>query len=175
MEQEETDCLTRLARTCQTDQNIVEIGNFRGCSTLALAAGAGPGVMIYSIDPHPEGPCPLFNEAYYSPLDKTILYQRMIDHGFLHKVSLIELSSREVDPDLLPHPFGLVFVDGDHSYLEASEDALEYGFHLIPGGFLAMHDRNDVGPKQVIEELVAGGGYEVTEEVVRLAVLRKVG
>lgn len=184
MEQEEIDCLTRLARTCKPGRNIVEIGSYRGCSTLALAEGAGPGVMVYSIDPHLEGDDPIFKLAHYSPLDKQVLYRRLLgahdrkDAGRLFpfdRVSLIELSSRQVDPDLLPHPFGLVFVDGDHSLDGAMDDAQRFGFWLCPGGYLAMHDRNDLGPQLVIRELLKGEGYELVEDVVRMAVLRKVG
>lgn len=175
MEQGEIDCLTRLARTCKPGHNIIEIGNFRGCSTLALVDGAGPGVTVYSIDPHHEGDDPLFNQAHYSPNDKKVLYRSLINAGALGRVSLIEIQSWQVDPARLSPPFGLIFVDGDHSYSGARSDALRFGFHLVPGGYLAMHDCLDAGPKQVIGELLAGRGHEMVEEVVRLAVLRKVG
>ncbi len=54
IQREEARCLYNLARHASAKGVIVEIGSYRGLSTVALAKGSlkGSGIPVYAIDPH---------------------------------------------------------------------------------------------------------------------------
>lgn len=183
--QKEWETLSECAKAVKYG-SIVEIGNYCGASTLALAWGANDGTMIYSIDPHLPFSDPIPGDPKginFGPHDKKALYYSLIVenmkasewfNGFpFSRVSLIELSSNVVPADIFV-PIGMVFIDGNHSLEQARKDYTNFALKMEKGGILAFHDKDWPGPTQVIRDAIDSDLFEPKIMVDNLAIMVKV-
>ncbi len=142
---EEGETLYRLARACTGRGVIVEIGSYKGRSTICLARGskAGQNVPIYAIDPH-RGVA--FEE----------FKQNLAATGIEDIVTHIRQPSQEALPAIGDEPIELLFIDGNHKYPMVLQDFEQFVPRLVEGGFLVMHDttRAFPGSKRVAEDRV---------------------
>lgn len=154
---------------------IVEVGSYRGKSTICLALGsrAGAGVPVYAIEPHEEFVGPL--GGVFGPPDRVAFFRQVLDAGCAETVRLVNLSSEVVAPGWT-QPVGLVWIDGDHRLEPTRRDADAWLPHLLPGSLAAFHDtlHEDLGPYRVIQELQEQG-YVLERRLRSTAVLRKPG
>ncbi|MBW3595129.1 MAG: class I SAM-dependent methyltransferase [Actinobacteria bacterium] len=169
---EQADLLYREAAA--VDQGcIVEVGSYRGRSTIALALGAQAGgkAPIYAIEPHEEFRGPLGGE--FGPEDRGAFYRNMLRTGVYPHVRLVNLTSRVVTPGW-NLPVGLLWIDGDHNYDAVREDFLCWLPHLVPGASVIFDDatRGEVGPERVVAEAQAEHGFTKTAEVGKVVALR---
>lgn len=136
-ELDEAALLYRLARDVDGGA-VVEIGRFKGGSTLLLAAALGGRAELWSYDIHAS------HQATYTGAD---LDEELRDA--LRRLSLEERVHLVVgDSRLVPPPEGpieLLFVDGDHSYEGVSADWSHWGPSLAIGGHALFHDAIDHG------------------------------
>ena len=153
------------------DGSIVEIGNFRGKSTVALAKGAPNSVEIFTIDPHKKWPK---NDPTFGPEDRKVLLQNLLDYKVLDQVRPIDLPS-EVPSKGWNNPISFLFVDGDHSYHGCKRDFLNWHPHVKIGGIIAFHDanKNHIGVPDVIGEVLEDYPYEIMEEAGGIKSLKK--
>lgn len=160
--------LRKLAREV-TQGVVVEVGSFRGKSTVALSYGAAEGgdTPVFAIDPHEpfEG---VFG-GKFGPNDRRVFYQNMLRSDGWSNVRLVNLSSEVISPGW-DKPIGLLWIDGDHSYEGVKRDFECWLPHLLEGAPVAFDDTNRGGPQQLVEELLAEG-WTVTHEVKKLRVL----
>src|SRR5829696_8525266 len=112
---DEAALLYRLARRVAPDSAVVEIGRFKGGTTLMLASA------------QPDG----------------ALEQALARYGLTDRVNLVVGDSRTAVPP--PRPASLVFVDGDHTYDGARADYERWRELVAPGGDMLFHDAVDVG------------------------------
>lgn len=164
----EAELLTRLAS--EVDEGcIVEIGSWRGMSTIALAKGAR--VPVYAIEPHEHFVGVL--GGTFGPDDRRAFFENLLQAGVVEQVRLVNLSSEVVTPGW-QLPVGLLWIDGDHRYEAVRRDFECWAPHLR--GKVALHDaiQPTLGPTQLIEELLAGG-FELIEFVQGTKVLRRNG
>jgi MMP 1-O-methyltransferase len=136
---------------------IVEIGSYRGRSTVMLAKvaahyGLGP---VVAIDPHNS---PILVNPDGSN-DKSSY------EDFLHSIRKAGID-KNVEPHLAyskdvsagwNRPVRLLWIDGDHSYPGAKADFDGFFPHLAPNGVVALHDSlsNFEGPIRVfVEEML---------------------
>jgi predicted O-methyltransferase YrrM len=156
---------------------IIEIGRFKGFSTLCLASALRfidmswqepmqhkqrPDInyeeiespktrKLFSIDPFPT------SEAY-----------TLIDEAQLNSyVEFIDQRSQDVK---LQQEADLIFIDGDHSYEGCKEDVFQYVlWNLRPGGYFILHDyygwydqqqRNNSPIKKVADEIIAENVFQ---------------
>ena len=162
----ESELLTRLAGEVE-EGCIVEIGSWRGMSTIALAKGAR--VPVYAIEPHENFVGVL--GGVFGPDDRRAFFENLLAAGVVERVRLVNLSSEVVTPGW--HlPVGLLWVDGDHRYEAVKRDFECWEPHLR--GKIAFHDaiQETLGPFQLIEELLTDG-YELVEHVQGTKVLRR--
>jgi Methyltransferase domain len=162
----EQELLTRLAG--EVDEGcIVEVGSWRGMSTIALAHGAR--VPVYAIEPHEEFTGVL--GGMFGPDDRRAFFENLLQAGVVEKVRLVNLSSEVVAP-AWQLPVGLLWIDGDHRYEGVKRDFECWAPHLR--GKVAFHDaiQEKLGPFRLIEELLADG-YELVEHVQGTKVLRR--
>ena len=156
---DEAALLYRLARDAGT-ATIVEIGRFKGGSTLLMAAAMAAGSTLWSYDLH----IPARPDLVGADLDAELAaaLQRLgVDDG----VNLVIGDSRTVD--IPPGPFDVLFIDGDHSYEGAKADVERWGLHVREGGHLLVHDAIDTrsygnvypGVQRAVAEVAHGSSF----------------
>jgi predicted O-methyltransferase YrrM len=149
----EIDALYRLARDLPEDAVVVEIGSYRGKSTLALAQGLadGRGGTVHAIDPHP-------SYRVYGEDDGVVLARNVRESG-LANIRVIEDYSHNVIKSF-EGPIHMLWIDGDHEYPAVRQDFLDYTPLLVDGGVVALHDVQAPGPWKVVKEMLLGAdGY----------------
>ncbi len=137
---EEIQLLIDLAAAVPCTQAVVEIGNYRGRSTVALVLGArrGAGATVYSIDPHEE-----FTGARggrFGRDDQAHLYANITRAGVGSMVKVVSLASLAVAASWSGPGVGLLFIDGDHRYASVRADFDAWRPHLAPGAAVVFDD-----------------------------------
>ncbi len=159
---EEGRLLYDLARAVQ-GAAVVEVGSYRGRSTVALARGSldGHRVPVYAIDPHENFEGVLGGQFGHE--DRGAFMSAMLATGSFEVVRLINLSSELVTP-AWSEPIGLLWIDGDHRYEGVRRDFECWAPHLAEGAVVAFDDATDpeLGPWKLLEELSAAGRLEAS-------------
>jgi hypothetical protein len=141
---------------------IVEVGSYRGRSSVALAMGsqAGCGVPVYAVEPH-ESFRGILGGSFGAE-DRGAFYSAMLRTGCYQFVRLINLSSEQVTPGWT-QAVGLLFLDGDHTTEGVRRDWRCWEPHLRPDAAVAFDDATDpeLGPYGLLAELIAGGWHEL--------------
>jgi len=125
---------------------IVEIGSFRGRSTIVLAtaasaAGAGS-VDVVAIDPHAgndRGPQEIEGFEDEAEQDHKVFHANLEAAGVDDRVRHV----RKFSDDALGEvngPIDLLYIDGAHRYRPALADIRRWGARVRPGGTLLIHD-----------------------------------
>jgi predicted O-methyltransferase YrrM len=171
---DEVDLLYRLASEVRFGV-IVEIGSYRGKSTVALALGSRDHhrVPVYAIDPHETFSGVMGFE--FRPADRTAFLRNILRCEVSDIVRLVNLQAH-VAAAGWELPLGLLWIDGDHRYESVKRDLDCWKVHLEPGVLTALHDSTDpaLGPQQAIREAVEAGDFEFVELVGSTTVLRRV-
>jgi predicted O-methyltransferase YrrM len=134
---DEAALLFRLVRDAGP-ATIVEIGRFKGGSTLLMATAMASGSRLWSYDLHVAAREDLVGSELDAELEAA-LRRLGVDDG----VELLVGDSRTVE--LPPGPFDVLFIDGDHSYDGVKADFERWGPHVRDGGHLLFHDATDTG------------------------------
>ena len=153
---------------------IVEVGSYRGRSTVALGRGSldGHGVPVFAIEPHQTFTGVLGGR--FGPADAGAFHRAMLETGCYHVVRLVNLSSEQVAPGWRL-PVALLWIDGDHRYEGVRRDFESWRPYLMAGATVVFDDAADpaIGPYRLIAELLATGGYEKVREFGKMTVLRR--
>lgn len=169
----EATLLYNLAREVQ-EGCIVEVGSYRGRSTVSLGRGSidGHGVAVFAIDPHEEFVG--VNGGSFGAADRGAFFQAMLDTSCFHVVRLINLSSETIAPNW-DQKIGLLWIDGDHSYEGVRRDFECWSPHLLPGAPIAFDDTKDksLGPHKFITELLATGEYKKVNVTGKVTVVQE--
>lgn len=127
-----------LAKNIAVDGEVVEIGSYKGKSTIALANGLkerGKGV-VWAIDPH---------LGQISVSDKV---KRSTEKEFLENIQKAEVTSW-VKPIVKKSQAAakhwkkyirLLFIDGLHDYTHVAEDIAFWSPYVVREGTIALHD-----------------------------------
>lgn len=143
--------LTLLALCSDVRGGVLEIGSYRGLSTVLLAKALGftahprlhacdpwaaPGVAGQDLKTDDET-FRMFNEA----LTTTGVREQVV----VHRAFSSDLSKEWNEP------LRLLWIDGDHSFSGTTTDFEHFSPHVAPGGFVAFHDvlHSHPGPVQV--------------------------
>lgn len=153
---DEAALLFRLARDARSGP-FVEIGRFKGGSTIIFAAALPQGVELFSYDLH----VALRPDMPGEQLDAE-LRDALARYGLEHKVHLIVADSRKVEPP--SNEIEVLFIDGDHSYAGARADFDRWNGLVRPGGHLLFHDAVDAGGYGNVYPGVARAVAEVERE-----------
>lgn len=154
---------------------IVEVGSYRGRTTVALALGSqyGRNVPVYAIEPHEVFTGVLGGK--FGPRDRTEFFKNIIRTRCTETVRLINTSTEVVSKGW-DKPIGLLWIDGDHRYEAVKRDFECWEQYLLTKGLVAFHDSLDenLGPAKVIEEAMLSGRYQKLHQVGLTTVLQKV-
>jgi predicted O-methyltransferase YrrM len=130
------------ARMLHPPARIVEIGSFRGRSTITLASSAPNGVTVVAVDPHGgrhRGPRQVHGTEAEGEADHRAFVENLARAGVAERVDYVRLPSQKALATL-PVRADLVYVDGAHDYRAARHDLAGWGGRLEPGGALLVHD-----------------------------------
>src|SRR2546429_1111289 len=148
-----------LAAACTPGQGVIlEIGSFKGKSTVGLASIAARYRLgkVVAVDPHtaPSSTDPgLGGQASsFDDFRHTLARAGLTDHVEVHRTFSRELATA------WNRPIRLLWIDGDHTYPGAKQDLDLFAPHLATGGVVALHDvlHNFAGPIRVFVEDVLG-------------------
>ena len=151
------DEAAQLARLA-AGKRVLEIGAAYGYSAIVMALGGAEHVT--SVDDH--------NGRTWLGDTFTVMRRNLAACGVSDRVSMVCGRSENVLPALAARfgtSFGLIFIDGDHTYAAVRADILNALPLLDGGGVLACHDYGEVGcpgVKQALDELFPAGPDELT-------------
>lgn len=134
---------------------VVEIGSWKGKSTIMLAGGTKVAKRdsLFAIDPHIGG---LDQDKYgHTNVNTEIEFRHNIMNAGVGDCvnTLVEKSTDAVRD--WHRPVRLLFIDGDHSFDAVKDDFILWTPHVVDGGIIAFHDTFAWdGPKRIIEEFV---------------------
>jgi predicted O-methyltransferase YrrM len=121
---------------------ILEIGSFRGRSTIVLATAAGEGVEVVAVDPHAgndRGPQEIRGFEAEAEGDHEVFLRNLADAGVADRVRHVRSFSNEAHAEV-DGSLDLLWVDGAHRYGPALEDLRHWGDRVVPGGRMLVHD-----------------------------------
>jgi predicted O-methyltransferase YrrM len=121
---------------------IVEIGSFRGRSTIVLASAAGRDVAVVAIDPHrggDRGPNEITPDARRGDADHETFHANLRTAGVDERVSHVRRPSGEALGEVAG-AIDLLYIDGAHRYRFAKPDIELWGARVRPGGTMLIHD-----------------------------------
>ena len=144
--------LFQLAQQSTGKGVIVEIGSWKGKSTICLALGSKqePKSPVYAIDPHVGSS---EHQRTFGPISTLKAFKKNIKKAEVASlVKMLVISSRKAAQNF-SHPVELIFIDGDHNYQAVKRDFLDWSPHLVDGGIIAFHDTFSwPGPKKVVDK-----------------------
>ncbi|MEW6306713.1 MAG: class I SAM-dependent methyltransferase [Verrucomicrobiota bacterium] len=142
--------LYRLARNASNAGVIVEIGSWKGKSTIWLGHGShdGPNVNVHAIDPHTGSPEHHQNSRLVWTFDQ---FQQNIKTAGVDDVIVPHVDFSTKVAQSFTKPVSLVFIDGQHDYESAKQDYESWYPKVVEGGVMAFHDTTGWdGPRKVV-------------------------
>ena len=154
--------------------SIVEIGSYRGRSTVALGLGSlvGNKSPVYAIEPHEIFKGQLGGE--FGPNDKVYFFNNIIKYSLQSIVRLINLSSEIVSVGW-KIPISLLWIDGDHRYEAVYRDFYCWEQYLEVNAKIVFDDAKNVnlGSTIFIKELLNTKRYKVIHQIGKTVTLQK--
>jgi predicted O-methyltransferase YrrM len=150
MADEETARLYELAREAARRGPCLEIGSYCGRSAAYLGFGCREaGGILFSIDHHEGSEEQQPGEEYFDPdlldpltgrIDTLPAFRNMIRELSLGETVIPIVARSAVVARFWTTPLSLIFIDGGHTFEAAFTDYSAWVSHLLPGGYLAIHD-----------------------------------
>ena len=127
---------------------VVEIGTYQGKSTIYLAAGARPQVVI-TVDHHRGSEEHQPGWEYHDPslieestgrIDTLPRLRETLHKAGLEDDVVVVVASSQRAAQMWSQPLGLLFIDGGHTDEQAQADYESWALHVARHGALAIHD-----------------------------------
>jgi hypothetical protein len=160
MSPDQAQALYAAAAACHAGDQIVEIGSFRGRSTIVLACAAVDGVSIIAIDPHAgndRGPQEIDGFVDEAAHDHDVFNENLANAGVASRVRHIRAMSNAAHTDVAGD-IAVLYIDGAHRFGPARQDIDEWGERVRNGGTLLIHDSfSSIGVTlAIVRELMFG-------------------
>jgi len=148
------------AASTRPGQLIVEIGSFRGRSTIVLAGAAPDGVDVVSIDPHAgtdRGPQEISGYQSQAAGDHEVFIANLTAAGVGDRVRHVREFSDDAH-SAVSGPISILYIDGAHRFSPARQDIRKWGARVERDGTMLLHDSfSSVGVTMAIcRELMFG-------------------
>ncbi len=139
--------LYEAAKKISAELAIVEIGSWKGRSTVCLGLGSRDGgkAKVYAIDPHT-------GSSEHKKMFGTVdTFQEFLSNIKVAEVESAIVPIRDYSENVAKEfnkPIGLLFIDGAHEYKYASQDFELWFPNVTDGGLIAFHDAwQFIGPR----------------------------
>ncbi len=152
----EGELLYNFAKKCTEKSAIVEIGSWKGKSTIWLGNGSKNGnrAKVYAIDPHVVSHA----HKFYGNLKPFEEFTRNIKEAEIEDTVVPIVQTSKMASISFHNDVGFLFIDGDHEYEAVKQDFQVWFPKLLNGGFIAFHDTvgsiKYPGPMQVVKEFL---------------------
>jgi len=151
----EGEYLFETSRNCEGNGIILEIGSWKGKSTIYLGKGSQSGnkVKIYAVDPH-TGSSEHIEE--YGEVNTFDEFKKNIESAGLNNIITPVVKTSYDAFNMFDEPVEFVFIDGAHEYEQVKLDFELWFPRLIEGGKIAFHDSigSYEGPRKVVKEYI---------------------
>jgi predicted O-methyltransferase YrrM len=134
--------LHEAALACPPGGRIVEIGSFRGRSTIVLSSSAPEGTDVVAIDPHAgndRGPREIEGFEAEAATDHDVFNRNLAAAGVADRVRHVRAFSDAAHGEVTD-PIDVLFIDGAHRFGPARADIRGWGARVAPGGRMLIHD-----------------------------------
>jgi predicted O-methyltransferase YrrM len=185
----EGDALYRYALAASRLGPCVEIGSYCGRSAVYLGmACRKTGSVLFSVDHHRGSEEQQPGELYFDPaifnwqmfcVDTFPEFRKTLVMAGLENTVIPIVCHSELAAKSWATPLGLVFIDGGHSHTAVRADYDGWQKHILPGGFLLIHDifsdpaQGGQAPYDVYRHAVSSGNYKELSMVGSLGVLQR--
>lgn len=164
------------ARHCPENGTIVEIGSFRGRSTIVLASASDPSVRVVAVDPHAgndRGPQEIDGFADAAADDNRAFEANLTAAGVRNRVEHLRMFSDDA-ADVVTGTVDVLYVDGAHRFRPARSDISRWGARVSDGGVMLIHDSfSSIGvTAAIMSELVGSQRFRYEGRSRSLAVYR---
>ena len=169
----------------------LEIGSYCGKSSVYLGAACQQrDQILYALDHHRGSEEHQPGEEYHDPelfdarqarLDSLPEFRATIARARLETTVIPLVTTSVLAGRHWMTPLALVFIDGGHSREAALTDYRTWSPHVMPGGYLAIHDifadpaDGGQAPYEIYQLGSASGLFEVLPSTRTLGVLRRLG
>jgi len=169
--------LYNMAKLCAPESHVVEIGAYKGLSTVHVAAGrkvVNAKNSIYVIDPFcdAEDKGGTGNKSYF----KQDFINNVERCGLTYEVIIVEGLSNHLHGWIGTKCGGnieLLFIDGDHTYDGVKRDYNLYYPMVKVGGLIAFHDSGFEGIAKALAEIKAEGNCSLVQEICSMSIFYK--
>jgi predicted O-methyltransferase YrrM len=130
------------ARALTPGSRIVEIGSYRGRSTIVLAKAAAERATVIAIDSHDgdnRGPQQVHGQWDEGQADYEIFHGNLRRAGVDGQVQHVRARSQDA-LELVHGQVDLLYIDGAHQYRAAHDDIVRWGARVNDGGTMLIHD-----------------------------------
>ncbi|HYG25253.1 MAG TPA: class I SAM-dependent methyltransferase [Verrucomicrobiae bacterium] len=132
--------LYQLANRCTGRGRIVEIGSWKGKSTIWMSFGSreGCGAKVHAIDPHTGSPehSTMFGGKVWTFEE----FQRNIDNAGVSEMIVPHVDYSTSVAKTFNDPVEFIFIDGLHEYEGVRDDFEAWYPKVVNGGTIAFHD-----------------------------------
>ena len=191
MDEEEARRLYELAREAALLGPCMEIGSYCGRSAAYLGIGCRESSgVLYSIDHHRGSEEQQPGQEYFDPdlvngetgkIDTLPFFRKTIAAFGLDDTVIPIIAKSAIVAGAWSTPLGLVFIDGGHTFEAALADYRCWSSHIMPGGFLVIHDifpdpaKGGQAPYDIYRMALASGLFSELPMVKTLGALKRVG
>ena len=144
----ECEALFACARRCRGRGVIVEIGSWKGRSTIVLAAASRSQSQtpVHAVDPH-AGIAARGHQPTFADFERNLARAGVADLVHPHRQTSAEAART------FEHPVELIFIDGAHDHASVLADFTAWFPKVVEGGVMAFHDTvGYAGPRQVVRD-----------------------
>jgi predicted O-methyltransferase YrrM len=189
MDEAEALRLYELAREASRLGPCLEIGSYCGRSAAYLGLGCREnGGVLYSIDHHRGSEEQQPGQEYFDPdlvdpqtglIDTFPLFRKTIAAFGLDNTVIPIVAKSAMVARSWRTPLSLLFIDGGHTFEAAFADYSGWVSHIMPGGFLVIHDifsdpaEGGQAPYCIYRMALASGLFSELPLVKTLGVLRR--
>ncbi len=189
LDRKEGNALYEIAIEASRRGPCLEIGSYCGKSTIYLGSACRKNnSVLFSIDHHRGSEEQQPGEEYFDPdlydpktrrVDTFKEFRNTIEKAGLEDTVIPMVCRSELAARLWSTSLSLVFIDGGHSYAAAYTDYNAWAGHVMPNGYLLIHDifkdpeKGGQAPYHVYKLAIASGLFKEVSMINTLGILKR--